>query len=269
MKKILYIILLALAVYFWIEQQNDTYATDSTEITEQILESDDMALELPKTSAHDVILRYSAITVNYDTEHLIPSWVAYELTAEETDGDAQRASGFSMDLNYKGRQAMREDYSNSGWDKGHMAPAADMKWSQTAMYESFYLVNVCPQDHSLNSGPWLRLENWCRDKARKYGRLYIVTGPIIGSGKYGTIGKQNVAVPDRFFKALLSYDGKQYRAIAFVMDNNPSKQSLPKSCMTVDSLESLTGLDFFFNLPDSIENHIESVLDYKTWASEQ
>ncbi|MCQ2182165.1 MAG: DNA/RNA non-specific endonuclease [Bacteroidales bacterium] len=102
--------------------------------------------------------------------------MAYELTSEEVDGRVPRAGGFSMDLNYEGTQAMREDYSNSGWDKGHMAPAADMKWSQQAMYECFPLTNICPQNHELNGKDWQNLEKLCRTWAKEYGKVYIVCG---------------------------------------------------------------------------------------------
>jgi len=271
MKKLLFLVLIALLCYVWIKEENSSaeFVTTITSAPTRDTTSlqQDTLMEIPRIGSSDVILRYSGFTVRYDTDRLIPVWVAYELTAEETEGDIPRANGFSMDLKFKKPQAMREDYSNSGWDKGHMAPAADMKWSHKAMYESFLLVNVCPQDHSMNSGPWLRLENWCRDKAKKYGRLYIVTGPIVDSCKFGTIGPQKVTVPDRFFKALLAKDDTIYRAIAFVMANDTSKQSIPKSYISIDSLEKLTRLDFFVNLPDSIENTVEAKTEYKEWAN--
>lgn len=218
-----------------------------------------VGLEIPKINEGEVILNYTAMTIKYDTIHLIPGWVAYELTDSETDGEMERETTFSMDLNYKGRQAMREDYRNSGWDKGHMAPAADMKWSRQAMKESFYLTNVCPQNHELNSGSWLKLEKWCREMANKYGKVYIVTGPLITTNKYGTIGERKlVTVPDRFYKAVLYDENGTYHSIAFVMNNNPSKQSLRSSAISVNELEDLSGIDFFPNLDDSIEEKIES-----------
>ena len=121
---------------------------------------DKTLMELPAICDNDVVLVYNGFVVNYNTARLIPNWVAYELTADELIGDVPRARGFSMDLDYKGRQAMREDYSGTGWDKGHMAPAADMKWSQAAMNESFYLTNICPQNHELNGKDWHTLEKW-------------------------------------------------------------------------------------------------------------
>lgn len=167
---------------------------------------DTTLLELPASQDNDIILVYSGFVVNYNTDRLIPNWVAYELTAEEVGGEVPRARGFSMDPNYPGRQAMREDYSNSGWDKGHMAPSADMKWSQEAMTESFFLTNICPQDPTLNGRDWHALENRVRDWALRYDRLWVVCGPIIRDNQYGTIGERSVSVPDGFYKAVLRQD---------------------------------------------------------------
>lgn len=134
-------------------------------------------LELPFIGKNDVILVYQEFTLRYNTKRLIPDWVAYKLTAEEVQGEVSRARGFSMDLDYKDRQAMREDYSNTGWDKGHMAPAADMKWSQSSMYESFYLTNICPQNHDLNGCDWHSLEKLCRDWQPGMGKSGLSVAP--------------------------------------------------------------------------------------------
>ena len=214
--------------------------------------------ELPKYGSEDVLLKYSGFIVSYDSEHLIPKWVAYELTSEEVDGTVSRSGSFGMDLNYKGKQAMREDYLYSGWDKGHMAPAADMKWSQEAMWESFYLTNVCPQNHELNGGDWLALEKKARELAKRYGNVYVICGPIIGVNKNGTIGANKVKVPDKFFKAFLVENADGFYSIAFVMDNSGEHHSLSDYILTVNELEQLTGIDFFVNLPDDVEESVEN-----------
>ena len=216
-------------------------------------------LEVPAVSKGEIILTYLGFTVSYDTLRLIPKWVCYELTDSEVDGQTPRARSFSMDLDFKGPQAMREDYSHSGWDKGHMAPAADMKWSPQAMKESFYLTNVCPQDHSLNAGDWLELEKQVRIWAQQYSKLWVVCGPIIGEGRWGSIGERGVTVPDGFFKACLFYDNGSYRSLAFVFPNS-QQQSHPLSyyLLSVNSLEAQTGIDFFPALPPSIEEMVES-----------
>lgn len=224
-------------------------------------------MELPALRSSDVVLVYNGFVLSYNTKRLIPDWVAYELTAEEVDGPIPRKKGFSMDLDYKGAQAMREDYSNSGWDKGHMAPSGDMKWSQAAMNDSFYLTNICPQDHELNGKAWRTLENQVREWAVRYGSVWVVCGPLVDSNEHGTIGERKVTVPDGFFKAVLRKEGRGWRSIAFVFRNDPSKQSVKGAMMTVNDVEALTGFDLFTNLPRLVEESVESQADWNDWKN--
>lgn len=227
---------------------------------------DKSLLELPAIQESDIVLVYSGFVVKYNPDYLIPDWVAYELTAEELNGGVPRASGFSMDLSYEGKQAMREDYSYSGWDKGHMAPSADMKWSQSAMYESFYLTNICPQNHDLNGRDWHDLENRVRSWALKYGRVWVVCGPIVNEKQYGTIGDRNVMVPDALFKAVLRQDGDStYQAIAFIFKNDSSRQPLKDVMISVDVLEAIIDYDLFPNLDDNTEVVVESMACWDNW----
>ena len=233
---------------------------DGVEVTEGLM-------ELPAIDSGDDIVTYSGYTLSYNTTTLIPDWVAYELTADETQGDATRDDRmFSMDKNFKKPQARREDYYNSGWTKGHMAPAADFRWSDEAMDETFYLLNVCPQNERLNAKDWEYLERQVRRWAVQYGRVWVVTGPIVGSGKYGTIGEHDVVVPDSFFKAVLACKGGKYRSIAFVMDNDDSRQYLSDCAVTVNDLERMTGLDFFPALDDAVEDSVEGQLRFSDWG---
>ncbi len=222
-------------------------------------------MELPAIRSSDVVLVYNGFIINYNTQRLIPNWVAYELTAEEVAGEVPRAKGFSMDPDYKGRQAMREDYSYSGWDKGHMAPAADMKWSQSAMNESFYLTNICPQNHELNGKDWHTLEKYVRDWAVKYGSVWVVCGPYVYANSYGTIGERNVVVPDGFFKAVLRRDGNDYKSIAFVFENNGNRQPVKDAVVSVNDVEALVGYDLFTNLNNKIEESVEARADWNEW----
>ena len=227
---------------------------------------DKKLMEMPAIRNTDVVLVYNGFVINYNTQRLIPNWVAYELTAEEVAGEAPRAKGFSMDLDYKDRQAMREDYSNTGWDKGHMAPSADMKWSQTAMNESFYLTNICPQNHDLNGKAWHSLERYVRDWAVKYGSVWVVCGPYVYANNYGTIGTRNVVVPDGFFKAVLRNDGKTFHSIAFVFENNDNKQPVNNAVVSVNDVEALIGYDLFTNLNDRIEETVEAQANWAEWT---
>lgn len=223
-------------------------------------------LELPKITTQDNLIIYTGFTVSYNTSTLIPNWVAYELTATEVEGQYPRKGQFGQDFSFRGRQAMREDYSNSGWDKGHMCPAADLKWSEKTMYESFYLTNICPQNHELNSTDWLTLEKLAREWARKFDRVYIICGPIIGENVYGKIGPQGVVVPDAFFKAFLTVKDNVFNTIAFVMPNGPEHHKVQDYAMSVNDLEQLIGIDLFTSVDDRYEEIVESDLYFRYWG---
>lgn len=226
-------------------------------------------LELPAFDSGDIILEYSGFVVNYNENWLIPNWVAYELNSTEVDGEVPRAKGFGMDPDFKGRQAMREDYRNSGYDKGHMAPAADMKWSAKAMSESFYLTNICPQNHELNSRDWHALEKYVRMWAAEYGQVWVVCGPYVCANLYGTIGERSVVVPDGFFKAVLRKDGKGYKSIAFVFENTSERQPVTNAVVSVNDVEALTGFDLFANIPDRLEEQVESQEEWSEWSNKR
>ena len=187
----------------------------------------------------------------------------YELTAKETDGPYTREGiGFRPDETLDVRQAKDSDYRNSGWSRGHMAPAADFKWSGDAMEDTFHFTNCCPQNQALNAGQWSTLEEKVRTWANKFGSVSVVTGPIVGDNINGTIGESRVVVPDAFFKAICSGD----QAIAFVMYNRKKNENMQKCAMSVDSLEELTGYDFFSDLDDALEERIEASYTLKYWG---
>lgn len=220
----------------------------------------------PATEYHDVeypIIFYSAYEVAYNSEYKIPRWVKYELAQSETDGPYSRKGlKFCQDPSANVPQADDYDYRNSGWSKGHMAPAGDFKWSSKAMIESFYFTNCCPQNQSLNGGQWSTLEKKIRQWANKYGSVTVVTGPLVFENAYGTIGPNKVVVPDAFFKAVLA--GEQ--SIAFVMYNKADNENMQKCAMSVDELENLSGLDFFSELDDTIEATVESNYTLRYWG---
>ena len=224
-------------------------------------------LELPAVSDGDIILTHKGFVISYDGDAHIPVWVAYELTDEETRGELDRDEyEFKMDPTYGSTQAMREDYYPNDWSRGHMAPAADFEWDAEAMGETFYLTNICPQDRELNKNDWNYLEKQVRNWAREFGKVWVVTGPVIGTNRYGTIGDRDVVVPDSFFKAVLAYKNGKYHSIAFLMDNDDKRYWLDDCAMTVNDLEAITGLDFFPLLPDDVENTVESQLRLPFWS---
>lgn len=227
-------------------------------------------LEIPAYSdaSYKQHLVYEGFEVVLNEHMLIPEWVAYELTDQEVDGTNPRSNHFRTDPNFNGAQADDNDYRNSGWDRGHMAPAADMKLTEQMMRESFYFTNICPQNHNLNSGDWKSLEELVRDCATRYSKVYVTCGPIVTDNTYGKIGANQVTVPDAFYKVLLVETGIGYQSIGFIMENKAGHKPLTTYVLSVDEVESRTGLDFFPALPDDMESGIESTFNLSVWNLE-
>ena len=227
----------------------------------------DVMLELPAIAKGESVIYHTGYTASFNSTLLIPNWVAYELTRDEVNGTISRPSNspFKPDPDYDGPQPSRNDYTRSGWDRGHMAPAADMKWSEQAMLESFYFTNICPQQHNFNAKDWERLEEKARQLAQSKGSLYVICGPIITTNEHGTIGPNQVTVPDSFFKAFLYKDDKGYHSIAYIMPNRQTGQPSSNYALTVNDLEKQIGLDLFTNLKKSIQESVESQLVLTDW----
>lgn len=217
-------------------------------------------LEIPVTikKRNEIRLNRTGFTISYNNFYKVPNWVAWELTRQETTGNEERKSKFLPDPDLPEPRVEHSDYTHSGYDRGHMAPAADMKWSEKAMQESFYMSNICPQNQKLNRDDWGDLENECRTWAKKYRNVYIVCGPIYDSSNPKRIGQHKVAVPDRFFKVVLIYNRKNPVAMGFLFENKAGHHKLEKYMVSVDSIETITGLDFFSQLPDNIEKQVEA-----------
>ena len=217
-------------------------------------------MEIPVMSAkkQGQVIHRTGYTLAYDAKTRTPQWVAWELTKKETQGTVERSNDFQPDPDVKGAKVVTKDYSHSGYDRGHMAPAADMKWSKKAMKESFYMSNICPQDHNLNTSDWSELENKSRQWARRYGKVYIVCGPIYNGKRNEYIGDHRVKVPDAFFKVVLINEKKKQCAMGFYFENEAGERKLQEYLVPVDRLEQLTGMDFFSALPDNLEDRLEA-----------
>ena len=217
-------------------------------------------MEIPVMSAkkQGQVIHRTGYTLAYDAKTRTPQWVAWELTKKETQGTEERSNDFQPDPDVKGAKVVTKDYSHSGYDRGHMAPAADMKWSKKAMKESFYMSNICPQDHNLNTSDWSELENKSRQWARRFGKVYIVCGPIYNGKRNEYIGDHRVKVPDAFFKVVLINEKKKQCAMGFYFENEAGERKLQEYLVPVDHIEQLTGMDFFSALPDNLEDRLEA-----------
>ena len=227
-------------------------------IRESNKQADTSRMEIPVTKGKQgQIIQRTGYTLSYDAKNKTPQWVAWELTKEETRGKEERTNEFQPDPDVMGAKVVTYDYSGSGYDRGHMAPAGDMKWSKKAMQESFYMSNICPQDHNLNTEDWNDLENKSREWARRYGKVYIVCGPIYNGTRNEYIGDHRVKVPDAFFKIILINHDRKQAALGFYFENKAGERPLSEYLVSVDKLEDMTGLDFFSALPDDLENQLE------------
>ncbi len=225
-------------------------------------------VEIPNITEErsDRVITHKGYTVSYNYDWKIPNWVAYELTDREVEGEVPRYDRFKPDpMVPQHATATTEDYKYSGYDRGHMAPAADMKWDEQVMRESFYLSNICPQNPNLNGGVWKDLEEQVRDLASQKGRIFVICGPIVNDIST-TIGANKVVVPQAFFKVLLQEDNGGIHTIGFVYENVSGRKPMSTYAMTVDEVEELTNIDFFPSLPDKTENKTESEVDFSKWT---
>ncbi|MGG7034779.1 MAG: DNA/RNA non-specific endonuclease [Flavobacterium sp.] len=221
-------------------------------------------LEIPKILNKDFIINHTGYSLSYNEKYKQANWVAYELTKEKTNTSVKRANKFTKDPMIKTQSADDEDYKKSGYDRGHLAPAADMKWSETAMKESFYYSNMSPQIPGFNRGIWKQAEELVRNWAKEYGKIYIATGPVF-SDQMKSIGHNEVAVPTKYYKVILRCNDNECFAIGFIIPNESSKEPLESFTVSIDSVEKSTGIDFFPSLPDTIENQVESKFYLKEW----
>lgn len=226
-------------------------------------------LELPALNASDVVVKHTGYTLSYSEEHEQAEWVAYELTKQEVLGNHERQDDFRPDGAIRSGSADVDDYRGSGYDRGHLAPAADFPWSEQAMSDTFYMSNMSPQDPSFNRGIWSSLEAVVRNFAFTKGVVHVATGPVLNEGPFATIGANKVSIPKRFYKVVLDATSPRPVAIGFVIPNSATSKSPSSFAMSVDEVEQITGLDFFVALDDKIEQEAERSLVLRDWDFSQ
>jgi len=220
---------------------------------------------MPAILPTETVTQHSAYSLVYNHKHMQAKWVAYNLTYGNTVGGAERSSKFSIDPSISPRTAVTSDYTKTGYDRGHLAPAGDMKFSAQAMSESFYMSNVSPQLPGFNRGIWKKLEEQFRSWAPSSHPVFVVTGPVLTDPISSHIGQTcSISVPQRFYKIMLD-TASPMRAIAFVLPNNSSTQPLSSFAMSIDEAERITGMDFFPKLNDVQEAKIEKTLILNQW----
>ncbi len=257
------VLLCLIAFYVW--KQSSSTAAPANYHSSYALALDSLA---NGEEADTQLISHEGYVLLFDRKTNTPRWVAWQLDAEETEGDVSRSEyEFVPDEALPGaHQVTTYDYRGSGFDRGHMCPAADMKWSEQAMYDCHYMSNICPQVSKLNQVYWERLESSCRRWASQEGSLYIVCGPVYSKKRKQWIGEDHrVAVPDAFFKVVLSLNKETAKGIGFYYTNSESQQTMESAARTIDEIETITGLDFFSELPDDQEQVLEAMNDLRSW----
>ncbi len=219
---------------------------------------------LPSSTTNQII-KHDYYTLSYSEKHEQAEWVAYELKKSYVRSSDFKRPYFIADSKVKTGSADWRNYKKSGYDKGHLCPAGDMKFAINAYNDTFFTSNISPQIHDFNGGIWNRLEQKTRYWATKYDGIYVITGGILNPSLQ-TIGKEKVSVPNYFYKILLDYSNGEYKMIAFLVPSKKSDKALYNFVVSVDSLEKMTGIDFFPKLNDRIENSLEKNSDYKSWS---
>ncbi len=221
-------------------------------------------LEEPKHDKNKEYIKHFAYSLQYNEKTEQADWVAYNLRVSELIRNFKRTNNFTEDSLVSTKTANNKDYKHSGYDKGHLAPAADMVWNKQAMDESFYFSNISPQLASFNRGIWKKLEKKSRNWANKYKSIYIVCGPVCKNSTK-TIGNDSIVIPTHFYKAILIYNDTIKQAIGFIFPHKKCKQKLFNYAVTIDSLENFTNLDLFYKLPNKTEKNIENKYYKNFW----
>ncbi len=222
-------------------------------------------LEIPFFRQGEQVITHTGYTLSYNEAAEQANWVAYELTAQETQKAFERTNKFLVDPAVSTGSATDTDYKKSGFDRGHLAPAADMGWSSTTMIESFYFSNMSPQLPGFNRGIWKNLESLVRSWANENESIYVVTGPVLTPG-LPTIGLNQVAVPNYYYKVILDYREPSIKGIGFVLPNASSSLPLQQFALSIDSVEKITGIDFFHLLEDEQEAQLEKTVCISCWS---
>jgi len=218
-----------------------------------------------RSSTPCVVVRHTYYLLCYVEPHEQPCWTAYILDGQKLrEGRLRRTQDFREDPQVRTQSATLADYRRSGYDRGHLVPAGDFKWDSIGMSETFYLSNMSPQLHEFNAGIWEAIERTVRNWAKQKGLLVVYTGPLLRPN-LKKIG-QNVSVPDTFYKVVYAISGQEVQAVAFLVPHRPFPENMVARFMvSVDSVEKVTGIDFFPALPDDIEEKAESRWDKSRW----
>lgn len=259
-------IIITIALYYaeqYVNKENEHYPESSTTTSSSI--SNEFEYNMLPSSTTNVIIRHNHYTLSYVEKYEQAEWVAYELRENHIQRNDFKRPYFVEDRKVKSKSADWRNYKNSGYDKGHLLPAGDRGFDYNAYHETFLTSNISPQVHEFNAGIWNALEQKVRYWAKRYDDVYVITGGVLKKG-LPTIGDEGVAVPEEYYKIIVDKRNGVYKAIAFLLPNKKtSSGSFYKYATSIDIIEQKTGIDFFPDFPDAIENDLEKQQNLKDW----
>lgn len=256
------VLLLICVVGFWLFENFYTPATYSI-VAESDIKSEMSLTMLPSSTTGDVIV-HNHYALSYNEPFEQAEWVAYELKKEHLTNDDRKRPYFIEDPKVKTKSADWRNYRGSGYDRGHLCPAGDRKFSEQAYNETFYTSNISPQNQDFNAGIWNRLEMQVRQWAKRYGSLFVVTGGVLEGG-LKQIGEEDVDVPNYYYKIIVKGENSSLEAIAFLMPGQSSSKSIREFTVPIDKIEKMTGIDFFEKLPIAITTELEKNVNLEGW----
>ncbi len=245
--------------YFLAEEESAIIISEG-----QTTKTDTNEYFLPSSTTGQVV-HHKGYSLSYSEAHEQSEWVAYELKKAHLSNTNHKRPYFEIDKAVKSGAANWRNYKNSGYDRGHLCPAGDRRFTKEAHDETFLTSNISPQEHSFNSGIWNKLEQKVRYWAKKYDGVFVITGGVL-NGDMKSIGDENVSVPNQFYKVLIDVNSGDTKMIGFLLPHQDSDKPLYEFVVSVDKIENLTGIDFFPELEDLIENKLEASSSYKAWS---
>lgn len=238
--------------YKWIQEQLKKYA-------------------IPKITEEGFLVYHSAMALFYMDKYGQSKWVVHMILPDIATGVETRTNDFRQDSMISVGTPDKIDYFNSGYDRGHLAPSADFRWSRKALSESYYYSNMSPQKPEFNRGKWSQVEDFLRQYVIQTGHsIIVVTGGLLNDTIKKSIGiNKRIKVPPYFYKIAVDMEAKPACAIGFYLLNGTNTKPITAYTLTIDSIEKKTGIDFFPLLPDTLEDRIEAMNDISLWQSKE
>lgn len=261
--KTIYTLLFIICVVgFWVFENfytPDTYSNPDSKPDAALLNSG-----LLPSSTTGAIVQHEHFMLSYNEPYEQAEWVAYELKKSHLTQDDRKRPYFIEDPKVKTKSADWRNYKGSGYDRGHLCPAGDRRFSEYAYNETFYTSNISPQDREFNAGVWNRLEQQVRYWCKKYGDLVVITGGVLERG-LEEIGEEDVDVPNTFYKVVFKKSGDSVDILCFLIPGKESQAGLDSFLVSIDELEVLTGINFFEEQSQKWQEKVEQSVNASGW----